>query len=64
MYYLIIGELFDAYLNRSISHKTRIIMVMRAYFFLLMWKDYLERCSSFHSDKWYSFSKSCILSQS
>jgi hypothetical protein len=39
-------------------------MVMRAYFFLIMWKDYLDQCSNFHSGKWYSFSKSCISIQS
>jgi hypothetical protein len=39
-------------------------MVMRAYFFLLMWKEYLERCSNLHSSKWYSFSRSCISLQS
>jgi len=37
---------------------------MRAYFFLIMWKKYLDRCSDLHSGKWYSFSKSCISIQS
>ncbi|RIA81934.1 hypothetical protein C1645_700482 [Glomus cerebriforme] len=36
LYLFVISKLFDAYLNRSIFHKTRIIMVMRAYFFLIM----------------------------
>ncbi|GES78083.1 hypothetical protein GLOIN_2v1766725 [Rhizophagus clarus] len=29
-----------------------------------MWKEYLIQCSNLHSDKWYSFSKSCISIQS
>ncbi|CAJ0836624.1 19587_t:CDS:2 [Entrophospora sp. SA101] len=54
------GELFDGYLNRTICHKTRIIMVMRAYFFLNVWKEYLNNCANIYSQKWYSFNKSCI----
>ena len=59
-----IGELFDSYLNRSISHKTRIIMAMRAYFFLHAWKNYINQCAILHSAKWYNMNKSCISTQS
>ncbi|GBB90983.1 hypothetical protein RclHR1_18060003 [Rhizophagus clarus] len=45
VYLFVFGELFDAYLNHSVSHKTRIIMAMRAYFFLIMWKEYLIQCT-------------------
>ncbi|CAI2183341.1 12860_t:CDS:10 [Funneliformis geosporum] len=45
VYLFVLGELFDAYLNYEISHKTRIIMVMRAYFFLNFWKSYIEKAS-------------------
>ncbi|CAH1769298.1 2901_t:CDS:2, partial [Entrophospora sp. SA101] len=58
------SELFDGYLNRTICHKTRIIMVMRAYFFLNVWKEYLNNCANIYSQKWYSFNKSCISIQS
>lgn len=60
----IIGELCDAYLNRTIDHKTRIQMALRAYFFLNIWKDYIECCSIQYSTKWYSLQKSFISIQS
>ena len=59
-----LGELFDAYLNREISHKTRIIMVMRAYFFLNFWKSYIEKASEKTSKEWYSTTRSFISIQS
>ena len=64
MYFFKIGELFDAYLNRDISHKSRIIMVMRCYFFLQMWKEYLSQCHDIYQNKWYLISKTCISMQS
>src|SRR5581483_7970303 len=39
-------------------------MVMRAYFFLSMWKNYIEQCAILHSAKWYNMNKSCISLQS
>ena len=57
-------ELCDAYLNRTIDHKTRIEMVLRAYFFLNIWKNYIKRCSIQYSAKWYSLQKSFISIQS
>jgi hypothetical protein len=39
-------------------------MVLRAYFFLNIWKDYIERSSSQYSMKWYSLQKSFISIQS
>ncbi|GET55328.1 hypothetical protein GLOIN_2v1777971 [Rhizophagus irregularis DAOM 181602=DAOM 197198] len=54
VYLFILGELFDAYLNREISHKTRIIMTMHAYFFLNFWKSYIEETSEKTSKEWYS----------
>ncbi|PKB96329.1 hypothetical protein RhiirA5_302437, partial [Rhizophagus irregularis] len=55
VYLFILGELFDAYLNREISHKTRIIMTMHAYFFLNFWKSYIEETSE-------KTSKECFIS--
>ena len=41
IYLFVLDELCDAYLNRKIDHKTRIRMVMRAFFFLKIWKNYI-----------------------
>ncbi|CAJ0767631.1 10340_t:CDS:2, partial [Entrophospora sp. SA101] len=64
VYLFVLGELCDAYLNRTIDHKTRIEMVLRAYFFLNTWKNYVECCSIHYSKKWYSLQKSFISIQS
>lgn len=39
-------------------------MVLRAYFFLNIWKNYIERCSTQYSTKWYNLQKSFISIQS
>ena len=59
-----IGELFDAYLNRKISHKTKIIMVMRAYFFLDFQKSHIEKTSENTSNEWYLIARNFISIQS
>ncbi|GBC05191.1 hypothetical protein RclHR1_00610003 [Rhizophagus clarus] len=64
IYLFVLGELCDAYLNRKIDHKARIRMVMRAFFFLKVWKDYIQRCGSIHSSKWYNMQHSIISMQS
>ncbi|PKK64327.1 hypothetical protein RhiirC2_787664 [Rhizophagus irregularis] len=64
IYLFIFGELFDLFLNRDISYKTRIIMAMHAYFFLSTWKNYIEQCAILHLAKWYNMNKSCISPQS
>ena len=51
-------------MNRTIDHKARIEMVLRAYFFLNIWKNYIERCSIQYSTKWYNLQKSFISIQS
>ncbi|CAG8676016.1 6335_t:CDS:2 [Rhizophagus irregularis] len=33
-------------------------MVMRAFFFLEIWKDYIKRCSTIHLSKWYNMQRS------
>ncbi|RIB25476.1 hypothetical protein C2G38_1956345 [Gigaspora rosea] len=63
-YLFVLGELFDAYLCRNIDHKIRIEMALRAYFFLNMWKKYIECCIIKYSTKWYNLQKSFISSQS
>ncbi|PKY35084.1 hypothetical protein RhiirB3_455442 [Rhizophagus irregularis] len=64
VYMFILGELFDAYLNSQINHKTRIIMVMRAYFFLQYWKTFINKAHLEVSAKWYSYMRSFISLQS
>jgi len=44
-YFYFIEELYDAYLNKIIDHKTCIEIVLYAYFFLNIWKKYIEHCS-------------------
>ncbi|CAB4483672.1 unnamed protein product [Rhizophagus irregularis] len=39
-------------------------MVMRCYFFLQMWKEYLLQCNEIYQNKWYLISKTCISMQS
>ncbi|KIY43125.1 hypothetical protein FISHEDRAFT_54055 [Fistulina hepatica ATCC 64428] len=42
VYLFVFGELVDAYQNRSILHEERVIMVLRARYFLDAWAAYLE----------------------
>ncbi|TFY73791.1 hypothetical protein EWM64_g10221 [Hericium alpestre] len=42
IYLFVFGELVDAYQNRQISHAERIKMALRAKYFLVMWKLYLQ----------------------
>ncbi|THH16626.1 hypothetical protein EUX98_g9272 [Antrodiella citrinella] len=42
IYLFIIGELVDAYQNRRITHSTRICMVLRARFFVEVWRAWLK----------------------
>ena len=37
---------------------------MRAFFFLKIWKDYIQRCGTIHSSKWYNMQRSIISIQS
>ncbi|CAG8685326.1 7059_t:CDS:2 [Gigaspora rosea] len=48
VYLFVIGELVDAYQNRTILHLERARMVMMAYFFLTIWRTYilLDRLSN------------------
>jgi hypothetical protein len=64
VYLFILGELFDAFLNREINHAVRIKMVMRSYFFLNIWLDYINQCIRQHSKQFFSAAKSFISSQS
>ncbi|OJT13578.1 hypothetical protein TRAPUB_9877, partial [Trametes pubescens] len=43
VYLFVFGELVDAYQNRAISHLERIKMVLRAKFFIQLWRCYLEK---------------------
>ncbi len=59
-YFYFIGELYDAYLNRIIDYKTCIKIVLRAYFFLNIWKKYIKHCNIQYLIKWYNLQKSFI----
>ncbi len=41
VYLFVFGELIDAYQNRHISHRERIKMALRAWFFLQSWRHFL-----------------------
>ncbi|KAI0629632.1 hypothetical protein C8Q77DRAFT_1065756 [Trametes polyzona] len=43
VYLFVFGELIDAYQNRSISHRERIKMVLRAKYFLQLWQTFLDK---------------------
>ncbi|KAI0669608.1 hypothetical protein C8Q78DRAFT_977184 [Trametes maxima] len=53
VYLFVFGELVDAYQNRSISHYERIKMVLRARFFVQLWRLYLDKAG-------YPVSRYCI----
>jgi hypothetical protein len=42
IYLFVLGDLFDAYQNRTVDHGERVRMVMRAYFFLTSWADFID----------------------
>ncbi|KAI0039353.1 hypothetical protein FA95DRAFT_1577642 [Auriscalpium vulgare] len=42
VYLFVLGDLVDAWQNRSISHLERVKMVLRARYFLVLWSKYLE----------------------
>ncbi|KAJ6504529.1 hypothetical protein DFH09DRAFT_943717 [Mycena vulgaris] len=42
IYLFVLGELVDAWQNRSISHRDRTKMVLRARFFLMAWRSHTE----------------------
>ncbi|PKC00897.1 hypothetical protein RhiirA5_298882 [Rhizophagus irregularis] len=62
-YLFVLGDLFDSYLNCNISHKERIIMAMRGYFFLNMWIEYIEDSSKLYNSM-FSIAKNFISPQS
>ncbi|KAF7306358.1 ULP-PROTEASE domain-containing protein [Mycena indigotica] len=41
IYLFVLGELVDAWQNRSISHRERVKMVLRARFFLMAWRTHI-----------------------
>ncbi|EXX57030.1 hypothetical protein RirG_210800 [Rhizophagus irregularis DAOM 197198w] len=63
VYLFVLGDLFDSYLNCNISHKERIIMAMRGYFFLNMWIEYIEDSSKLYNSM-FSIAKNFISPQS
>ncbi|KAH6903462.1 hypothetical protein BKA70DRAFT_1110856 [Coprinopsis sp. MPI-PUGE-AT-0042] len=44
VYLFVFGELIDAYQNRFITHHERVVMVLRARYFLDHWEMYLKAC--------------------
>ena len=45
IYLFVFGDLIDAYQNRSISHRERVKMLLRARYFLDSWECFLQRAS-------------------
>lgn len=54
VYLFVFGELIDAYQNRSISHVERVKLVLRARYFLDMWRTYLDKCGYKHAQYYIS----------
>ncbi|TCD62510.1 hypothetical protein EIP91_006784 [Steccherinum ochraceum] len=52
VYLFVFGELVDAYQNRSITHGERLQMVLRAYYFLLLWEASLT-AAGYKKDKFF-----------
>jgi hypothetical protein len=46
--YLSSGELFDAWLNRTLPHSVRCLNAWRAYFFLMAWRQDIDRLNEQH----------------
>ena len=61
-YLFVLGDLCDSYLNRVVSHKERIYMSMRAWFFLHGWRTYVG--NAYNSDKYKRLTKHFISDQS
>ncbi|RIB11242.1 hypothetical protein C2G38_2262096 [Gigaspora rosea] len=62
IYLFVIGELIDAYQNRTISHLERARMVMMAYFFLTIWKSYI-RSVALNNPNYVSLEKNFLATQ-
>lgn len=62
IYLFVCGELVDAYQNRKIAHDERILMALRAYFFLEMWKTFLAKANYSKSRHFISHEAADILS--
>lgn len=50
IYLFVFAELIDAYQNRVIPHIERIRLVLRAYFFVTMWKKYIDTAPAYASN--------------
>ena len=44
VYLFVFGELIDAYQNRHVSLSERLKMLLRTYYFVTMWRVFLDRC--------------------
>lgn len=56
IYLYIFGELTDAYQNRYITHRERLRMILRVFYFVKMWQNYLRGAG-------YAQSRYCISSE-
>lgn len=43
IYLFVFGELIDAYQNRNITHRERLKLALRAYYFINMWRSFLHK---------------------
>jgi hypothetical protein len=50
IFLFIFGELGDAYQNREMSHENRAHLALRAYYFIEMWKTYLQTMVAYQGD--------------
>ncbi|KAF7291093.1 hypothetical protein MKEN_01491200 [Mycena kentingensis (nom. inval.)] len=47
VYLFIVGEIGDAYQNRFIEHSERAVMLLRAHYFLEMWRAFIDGCPAY-----------------
>ncbi|KAJ7205209.1 hypothetical protein GGX14DRAFT_368089 [Mycena pura] len=59
VYLFVFGEAVDAWQNRHITHNERILMVLRARYFLDMWLAFLQQCPAYDRTK-YCISREAI----
>ncbi|KAH7868542.1 uncharacterized protein C8R40DRAFT_999318, partial [Lentinula edodes] len=57
IYLFVFGELVDAYQSRKINHAEHLIMVLRAWYFLNLWDEFLQ-CAGYKRDL-YFLSRQC-----
>ncbi|KAJ7887958.1 hypothetical protein B0H13DRAFT_2342135 [Mycena leptocephala] len=61
VYLFVMGVLFDAWLNRTMTVANRVLAVLRAQFFLHFWRAHIVHMSNKYPDLWMKFERCGIV---